>query len=213
MQIDPRTGSANPNYSIPDFDIPPDKVGHAVGSCFAFRKENWKKIINEDGSIGFWVDLVSFCEEQLFGIELAKRGLVSYQLPYPAIEHWGSVTFSANKELAVREISSYLPKDEFIKYLEILQENGQIYGIPIEEEKKLAEEGLAYRMSYSRAMLCKKFGIMDSLMDEELSKRWNTTDRGGNYARALHEKYVNTLPVKKVKWLSKELNKCEKEIG
>ena len=131
----------------------------------------------------------------------------------PCIEDWGSITFGANKELSIRKISEYLPKEEFFNCLEKIQKNGMIYGVPLGEERALAnEDNKAYRMSYSRIMMCKKWEVMDSLLDEELSKRWHTSDRGGNYARSIHEKYVNVIPQRDVRWLNKDIQECEKLI-
>ena len=80
-------------------------------------------------------------------------------LSYPLLEHWGSQTFAKNPELAYREFSSYVTKEE---YLDIMKRSPTTLPIPIEKHIELAEKyNAAYRMDYSRIMFAKKWGSED----------------------------------------------------
>lgn len=190
IHVNANTGKVNAQYDLPDENVNPGKVGAPVGCCFGFRQDLWKQIINPDGSQGFWESLVSFYEEISFGFELAKIGSYSYMIPTPAMEHWGSQTFSNNPELAIRKICDYLPKE---KYLELLK-LGQEMPIHFENHEEWANKGFAYRMDYSRCMFAKKWGCKDY---------WKTPQA------EVHKNYTDKLEPKMVKWIDKNGSKKE----
>lgn len=88
------------------------------GAFFSFRKSIWGQIIQPDGSIGFWEDLLSYGEEIDFSAEFLNRGYLIIQLPTVIFEHLRSQTFTGNPEKRLRtSLSHYLSVDEFYQYL------------------------------------------------------------------------------------------------
>jgi len=176
-------GSANPKLPKPNYDSKPALVGAPVGCAFSFRKSSHNLV-----SGGFPEVLPSFYEEIWFGFELAKKGYGSYQLPYPAMEHWGSQTFSKNPELSIAK-----PNPEvlsFEKYSEIMSKRyplSRIEPIP----------GFVYRMDYSRVIFALHF---------ECDDYWE------NPQAEVHQRFVYALPTRKIKWLNKNLLENEAEI-
>lgn len=194
IHMDPITRLRNKEFPMPDENSPIGKVGSPNGCCFGFRKVLWRKVINLDSSVGFYADLVSFYEEISFGFEMAKLGYYCVQLSTPILEHYGSRTFSLNQELAVRLISSYLPKEE---YLLKLRENKNLW-VPYEIHERLAlENNLVLRMDYSRMLFAKYWGCLDFI---------------SNPQQEVHSRLVNKLPRISIKYLDKDLNKRECEI-
>lgn len=194
VHMDPATGQRNKELPIPDENAKIGLVGAPNGCSFGFRRALWEKIVNPDGSIGFYSSLVSFYEEISFGFEITKLGYYCIQLPTPLLEHYGSRTFSLNSELATREISSYLSKEE---YLSKLRESKNLC-IPYEIHERLAlENNLALRMDYSRMLF---------------SKYWGCKDWLNNPQQEIHSGLVDKLPRITVKYLDKDLNEKECEI-
>jgi len=68
------------------------------------------------------------------------------------MEHWGSQTFGNNRELSLRKICDYYQKEE---YINILNKHRRKLALLIKEHIQAAEQGLAYRMDYSRIMFAK----------------------------------------------------------
>jgi hypothetical protein len=193
IQIDPETSKIKNGYSLPNFDVPVGRVGSPVGCCFAFKRENWKKVKYRDGSFGFPQNYIrSFYEETWFNFEQWKLGLFSFHVPYPAFEHWGSQTFSKNKELSITHFIDFLPKEEYIK---ILEKKPEKLSLKIEQHKFAAEKNLAYRMDYSRVIFAKYWGVEDYWEIPQVE---------------VHEKIlkINDFPRRKVKYLDKNMCEC-----
>lgn len=194
MHMDPITGQRNKELPIPDENGKIGLVGAPNGCSFGFRKALWEKIVNPDSSVGFYSSLVSFYEEISFGFEIASLGYYCTQLPTPILEHYGSRTFSLNSELATREISPYLSKEE---YLEKLKENKNLW-LPYKVHERLAlENNLALRMDYSRMLFAKHWGCKDWLFNPQ---------------QEVHSRLTDKLERLMVKYLDKEMNEKECEI-
>jgi len=195
VQIDIKTGLPLESHDKPNFDVPVGRVGSPVGCCFGFLRDHWKQIKQPDGSIGFYESLKSFYEETDFGFEQWKHDWMSVHVPYPAQEHWGSQTFSNNRELAVAPFNDMMSKSEYLSY------SGQYSGelpIPLEKHKELADEGFAFRMDYSRMIFAKKWGCKD---------HWNTPQV------EVHNEIlgINDLPKRKIKYLDRDMKERECE--
>lgn len=193
MQIDSKTGNPDKQYSAPNLDVPAGRVGSPVGCSFAFLREHWKAIKQPDGSIGFWESLKSFYEETDFGFEEAKRGWLSYHVPYPIMEHWGSQTFANNRELSITRFCDYLSKEE---YLHLLKKSSIKLALDYQVHLDTANNGFVYRMDYSRMMFAKKWGCLDY---------WNIPQC------EVHRKVVDIIPKRKIKYLDKDMKEREVE--
>ena len=134
----------------------PARVGCAVGCSFAFKTDVSDLIHNADGTVGFWEDLVSFHEEIDFGFSLAEKGYLSVMLPWPPSRYRGGMAFGAHEELTWRSPSPYLPMVDFLKYSRMSQ-----WHVPSFEERY--ENGIVDKMSYSRMMAAKKWGVLDEV--------------------------------------------------
>ncbi len=173
-------GSLNPEMSKPDYDVKPALVGAPVGCGFAFRKSSYDLVPG-----GFPEVLPSFYEEIWFGFELAKVGYGSYQLPYPAMEHWGSQTFAKNPELSIAKPNPEVLSME--KYKEIMFKK-----YPLSRVEPVS--GFVYRMDYSRVVFALHFEVEDY---------WDSPQQ------AVHAKYVYSLQGRKLKWLNRSLEEKE----
>lgn len=159
IQMDPRTNQPKEGYTLPDYNGVIGKVGSPVGCSFIFKRENWKKVVYRDGSFGFPANYIrSFYEETWANFEQWKMGLWSFHVPYPAMEHWGSQTFSNNSELSVTNFVDFLPREE---YINILKQKPGVLSLPIEEHERIACENRAYRMDYARVIFAKYWGVND----------------------------------------------------
>lgn len=177
----------------------PGLVGAAVGCAFAVRPKDVLSIENPDGSHGAWEDLISFHEEVEIGFRLAEKGLLSYMLPWPPVSYRGGMAFSTHDELIWRSPSSYLPMDIFLKYIR----QSKWYVPAYEEMYKSAKVD---RMSYSRIMFCKRWGILDKIekdgpIMEIKGEQVNILDEPQKY---VHQLVVDRHPPRKIKWLDKE---------
>lgn len=183
IQIDPIIGLPNKNYSLPDSNTKPGRVGACVGCSFLFRKDIFEQIG------GFDQDrITAFYEETLFGFRVAELGYYSVMLPYPAIEHRGSVTFASNPELNVCKPNPvYCSMEE---YKEIMSKK-----YPIERIEPIPE--YVYRMDYSRVLFAKLFGCKDMFDCPQ---------------QEVHERLINPMPSINFKYLNKELQEVECEI-
>jgi len=182
IQIDPLSGLPNKNYSLPNYDTLPGRVGAVVGCCFAFKR----KIFDEIG--GFDENIKSFYEETDYGFQIAKLGYYSVMLPYPPIEHWGSQTFANNFELNIMSPDDKICSME--EYREIMSKKydmSRIEPIP----------GKVYRMDYSRVYFAKKWGCKDYYDIPQVE---------------VHHRLVDILPKLQMKYLDKNLKECICEI-
>lgn len=197
IQIDPKTGRPREGYnlpkggySLPNFDVPPGRVGSPVGCSFAFKRENWKNVKYRDGSSGFPQNYIrSFYEETWFNFEQWKNGLMSFHVPYPVMEHWGSQTFGNNAELSLTNFIDFLPKEE---YLNILEQQPDKLSLPIDRHKIAALRDLAFRMDYARAIFAKYWGAVDYWSIPQVQ---------------VHDEIlkINDLPKKNIKYLDKDM--------
>lgn len=191
-------GMFDPNDSR--WDSPAGRVGAAVGCCFAFRPALADRIVNPDGSVGFWHDLRSFHEEIHFGFKLAEIGYPSFMIPWVPVSYMGGMAFGAHPELTWREPSPYLPMAEFLHYARMSR-----WYVP-EYEEKYAENRVD-RMTYSRGQFCKYWGIfaevdagrrIQVIKDQEV----DVLDNPQIFA---HRLAVDPLPLQKIFWLDKNL--------
>lgn len=174
--LDPRTSLPQENCPIPNINQYPQKTSSPNGQAFAFRKKMF--YISK-----FNEDLVSFYEECDWGFDLAFRGYMSYILPFPVVQHWGSQTFGQNPELAYTEPIPQLPMQ---KYREIL-----IKHFPI--EKIEPKPGKVYRMEYSRVLFALK---------------WNCSDYWDKPQDEVEKKLQEQMTIKSclISWLDKDGN-------
>lgn len=186
----------------------PGLVGAAVGSAFAIRPKDALSIENPDGSMGFWEDLISFHEEIHMGFKLAEKGLLSYMLPWPPISYKGGMAFSTHDELVWRKPSNYLPMDIFLKYVRQTR-----WYVPQYEEKYA--NGVVDRMSFSRLMLAKYWGLLDEI---EAGNRYQeikgeTVDILSEPQKPIHHRTTDLWPPREICWLDRDGAQKEAEIG
>lgn len=185
VHINPITNLPDEQYTSPSEDAIPARVGSANGCSFGFRRSLWEKIIQPDGSVGFWVSLISFYEELDFNFEIAKMGYQIFQMPTPLLEHQESRTFSLNQILTYRQPSSYFLIDE---YLTKLKENKNLW-IPYYHHEELAlKHNLVLRMDYARMMYARKWGCVDYI---------------NNPQAEVHHKYIDSQEQLLIKWLDR----------
>lgn len=134
----------------------PGRVGASVGCSFSERIDIIEKLVNPDGSIGYWEDLLSFHEEIHAGLTLSGMGYLSYMLPFPPSYYRGGMAFGTHPELIWRRPSPYLPVEDFIKYHRMCE-------LHVKEFEPLYEKGQVDKMSYSRIMACKAWGILNEV--------------------------------------------------
>ena len=182
----------------PRWDNPPGRVGAATGCDFAVRPKDALSIVNPDGSRGYWESLISFHEEVHLGFELADRGLLSVMLPWPPTKHAGGQSFQANPELVWRAPCDYVPMDMFLKYVRQSK-----WYIPQYEEQYA--ENKVDRMSYSRVMAAKAWGVLEMHEEKEV---WEIK---GEQVRVLdepqkvrHVAVVDKWPLRTVRWLDRQ---------
>lgn len=182
IQIDPITGLPNKNYSLPNLDSQPGRVGAVVGCCFVFKK----KIYDQIG--GFDENIKSFYEETDWGFRVAQAGYYSVMLPYPPIEHCGSQTFGQNPIINIQ-----LPNQELCsmeRYKEIMNKK-----YPAERIEPVPE--YVYRMDYSRVLFALKWGCSD-FFDCPQSE--------------VHHRLIDPMPRINFKYLNKDMQEVECEI-
>jgi len=182
IQTDPITSLPNKNYQLPDLDSKPGRVGACVGCSFMFRKN----VFLEAGMFPIWSK--SFYEETFFGFEVAKRGYYSVMIPYPPIEHRGSMTFASNFELNLTK-----PNPEFCSMEEYVGIMSKKYPM----ERIIPVKDHVYRMDYSRVIFSKMLGCSDY---------WDKPQCEA------HDRWVTPLPKINFKYLNKDLQEVECEI-
>lgn len=185
----------------------PGRVGAAVGCAFAVIPRVWSLIQNPDGSTGFYEDLISFHEEVDFGFELATQGFLSYMLPFPPVYHMGGATFQASPELVWRQPSSYLPMDEFLRYAR----QSKWF---VKDYESAYAEGKADRMTYSRIMAAKKWGVLSEV---DAGRRFqeikgDIVDILDEPQRFRHAQVVDPWPLRSIRWLDKNARIQESEL-
>lgn len=175
----------------------PGRVGAAVGAAFAVNPELALTVENPDGSMGFWTDTLAFHEEVHFGFRLAEKGHDSYMIGWPPCHHIGGATFATSSELSWRKPSDYISMDEFLNYTR----NIPWYYPEFEEQYK---KGVVDRMSYSRAMFCKYWGIFEQERHQVL-EGWgdDPIDLWAEPQKFVHMKIVTPMPKKLIKWIDK----------
>ena len=186
------------------WDSPAGRVGCAVGSCFAFRPQLADRIVNPDGTPGFWEDLRSFHEEVTFGFRLAEIGYASYMLPWPPVSYLGGMAFSTHPELSWCILSSYLTMDEFLTYA-----RSSAWYIPEYEEKYAA--GQVDRMMMSRAMFCKYWGNIEAAKKGGRMRviKGQEVDILDMPQIFVHERVVTPLPPRRIQWVNQHGQECE----
>lgn len=199
VNIDPKTGRIL-HYNTNSFGL--SRVGSAIGCDFAIKYDTWRKVKNEDGSIGWFSGLRSFHEEIILGFRLAELGYLSAMLPYPgpSFAHFGGATFAASPEL----IKMKLPKSDKIgvdinpdEYKGVITKS-KIYPEDWKKDRTIWEESdelYVDRMSFTRYIFCKIFNVDFEHYD--------------NPTPIVHERIVTPIPPRKVKYLDK--NGKEKE--
>ena len=140
----------------------PTIVGAAVGCSFGVKFSVWQKLKQPDGSVGFFESLRSFHEEVDAGFEAARLGYYSFMLPGPPLIHLGGRTFARNPELLWMEIPDSkkvgveINLDEYVECIK----RSKLY--PGEVKKVILGkigEGVVDRMSFTRYVFAKKWGV------------------------------------------------------
>ena len=184
------------NWNDPRWDVSPSKVGAAIGCSFALMPSVLFQVQNPDESFGFFSRLRSFHEETTAGFKLAELGYDSFMLPWPPCHHMGGATFQANPELVWMEPDPYVPMDEFLKYVRSLP-----WYIP--EYEEYYSKGKVDRMSFSRAMMAKIWGILDMDPMQEIPGE-GMVNIWAEPQRWIHYKVVTPRPKRPFRWLDRE---------
>ena len=198
IHINPETGGLFEEIDPAKWGTRPGRVGAAVGCCFGFRKRYWEQIKQIDGSIGFPEYFGSFHEEIDLGMEFAKRGWRSYMMHYPATEHWRSRTFSLNPELAWYLFDDrYADRDEYNRVLATSKYAKAFWDYQKDriDGQFITSDGRIDRMSYSRYLFMKKWGVQPENYDDPMNH--------------VHRMVVDVLEPIQVKWLDEQLNPQE----
>lgn len=178
----------------------PGRVGCAVGAAFAVRPSDVFSVKNVDGSSGYWEDLLAFHEELEMGFCLAQQGKLSVMLPWPPFYHQGGATFAANEELIWRDPSPYLPMDEFLKY-------NRMMPFYVETYEERYKGGKVDRMSYSRIMFAKKWGILKEVEEGRRIQKIKDEDAVDVLAepqKFVHARVVDSNPPRKIVWMDRD---------
>ena len=202
----PTVGEPTFNLNDPRWDGKIGRTGCAVGCSFAFKTEVHSLIKNEDGTVGFYEDLISFHEEIDFGFSLATQGYLSAMLPWPPSYYRGGMAFAAHDELIWRTPSPYLPMETFLKYARM----DKNYVKQFEEHYA---NGRADKMSYSRVIFSKKWGVLNEV---DAGRRYQNikgevVDILSEPQKYVHPTTVDIWPLRRVKYLNR--NGKEEEQG
>lgn len=195
----PTVGEPTFDPNEPRWNGMPGRVGCAVGCSFAFKTEVHDLVKNEDGTTGFWEDLISFHEEIDFGFSLAEQGYLSAMLPWPPSYYRGGMAFAAHDELIWRTPSPYMPMDTFLKYARMDKNY-------VKQFEERYEKGEADKMSFSRVQFSKKWGILDEV---DAGRRYQeikgeTVDILSSPQKFVHPRVVDIWPPRTVQWLNRE---------
>jgi hypothetical protein len=182
------------NDRDPRWEQTPGRVGCAVGCAFAVKPRDLFQIENPDGSRGFFEALISFHEELEAGFRLAQVGKLSYMVSYPPLYHQGGATFQSNPNLVWRKEHPLGPKDEFIAYV-------QKTPWFVEQYMPEYEKGNFDRMSYSRFLFTKKWGLLDEPRHQEI--KGEMVDVIAEPQKPIHSRCVDIWPPREIKWLNR----------
>lgn len=97
------SGTSTKTVNTP-LNTPPTNVAEVTGAAFSIKKSVFDKIINPDGSIGYWEEYVSFLEDTHLNFQLVELGYYNYILNWPSMAHTISSTFSKYPELWFRTV-------------------------------------------------------------------------------------------------------------
>ncbi len=179
----------------PRWDGGVGRVGAAVGCSFAMRPDVLFRVENSNKVNGFWETLKSFHEEIHCGFRLAELGYDSVMLPWPPCHHQGGATFQASPELVWMDPDPYLPMDQFLRYVRALP-----WHIPQYEEAYA--QGRVDRMSFSRAMFAKFWGILEMEPLQEIPGE-GTVNIWNEPQRWIHYRVVTPRPKRDLRWLDR----------
>ena len=142
------------------------------------------------------------------GFKLAEKGLLSYMLPWPPVSYRGGMAFSTHDELIWRQQpSSYLPMDQFLRYV-----RQTAWYVPQYEEKYA--QGIIDRMSYSRVMMTKYWGLLDEIEAGNRIQeiKGEQVDILNEPQKPIHHRVVDSWPKRMIKWLDRDGTQKEAEI-
>lgn len=178
----------------------PGRVGAAVGCFFAIRPQDAFSVENPDDSRGWWISLRSFHEEIHMGFKLAEQGKISLMLPWMPVYHQGGQTFASSPELVWMDPTPYVTMDEFLFWVR----QSRWYVESFEEEYA---KGHVDRMSMSRIMFSKHWGILDEVTAGRRVQRVGNEDDVDIFdspQKLVHERVVTPIPPREVVYLDKE---------
>lgn len=183
------------------YDLPPGRVGASVGCSFAYLTDKWKLVKNQDGSVGFFEDYVSFHEEIDFGFKLAQLGYSSWMLSEIPSYYRGGMAFGAHPELIWREPSPYLPVDEFLFWVRQSK-----FFVPQYEESY--KQNQVDRMSYSRIYFAKIWGALDECRAGRRHQQIKDemVDVLDESPKLVHARLIDTFPPQEVRYLDRQGN-------
>lgn len=187
----------NPNEERWDGNV--GKVGAATGNSFAFRPEVVLQVTNVDGSVGFWESLLAFHEEVHESLVLSQMGYVSAMLPAFPSYYRGGMAFAQHPELIWRSVDPYLSHEEFMYWC--VQSK---WHVP--QYLPTYESGSYDKMTYSRLMFCKYWGILDECRAGRRFQeiKGEMTDILDEPPRFVHPKVVDTIPPRTVRWIGRQ---------
>lgn len=186
-----------------DWGEEPGHIGAAVGCCFGFKNDVWRSVVNPDGSIGFWEDLISFHEEMHFGLKLSEMGYYSFMMPWPSMVHVGGHTFRQNRELIERPVDWNRWKG---------------LGYSKEEYTDAIIKSNLYHTEWKRNNIVwtnnKGIEVVDRMAFSRymFAKYWNTLYAYDSPQIDAHKKAVDPLPERKIKWLDKDMVEIEDTV-
>ena len=183
-----RSNEASAGIMANAWGTKPGRCGAPVGCSFGFTREAFNLV-------DFPERYKSFQEESNWGFRLAEKGWLSYMLHYPPMEHHGSQTFAQNPELSFCKFEIG-DKDEYKAVLRkcCLHRPDFI----AHSLKLLDEQNIVYRMDYSRYLMAKEWGVLDSYDCPQVP---------------IHKRIVDPWEPRLIRWLDGNLNECEGFIG
>ena len=179
-----RSNEASAGIMANNWGDKPGRCGAPVGCSFGFTREAFSLV-------DFPERYKSFQEESNWGFRLAEKGWLSYMLHYPPMEHHGSQTFAQNPELSFCKFEIG-DKDEYKAVLRkccLHQPDFIAHSL-----KLLDEQNIVYRMDYSRYLMAKEWGVLDSYDCPQVP---------------IHKRIVDPWEPRLIRWLDGNLNECE----
>mgnify|MGYP001577039922 FL=1 len=177
----------------------PGRVGAAVGCQFAARIDTLMQIENPDGSRGYWTSLLGFHEEISMGLLLCEKGYLSYMISWPGSWYRGGMAFGQHPELIWRGVDPYLPHEEFVYW-------AQQSRLFVPQYMEYYNNGSYDKMTYSRIMFCKRFGILDECKAGRRVQeiKGEIVDILDDPPKLVHPKVCDIWEPRKVYWLDKD---------